>query len=299
MVVHTNSKINQVRMDLALKQYRDSLKWLEEKGLNINSGRLRTYENSYQKLLDNWGKETFREIIENKSYASAVYEVHEIIEIHDKLKEFDCKEVNDSLKKLTSGIELYEEDGLKVNPSTARDFSFELYMARYFKRAGYEINFNTVADFNAHNDIDSFFVECKRPAKEETLEKNIKKALKQSVKRFVTGDNRVQKGVAAIDISHLVNPHHEFLVTEDLNKTSEALKTGDEAYSPIIKEHFDTYGDKCIAVILHWRQPLLHLTNPQLGLYNRIFSIPIYNPNSSSEDSFKRMSGFLKASVGK
>jgi hypothetical protein len=298
MAIYKNSKMKQERLDSTLVKYQEALSWLEDKGFNVKSSRLVQYDKSYQKLLNNWGKETFKEIIENKSYSSSVYEVYEIIEIHKRLVEFNCKEVNESLKKILSGVELYEDDGLKAKPTSARDFSFELYMASYFKRAGYNLNFNTIADFNASDDKDSFFVECKRPAKEETLGKNIEKALKQSIKRFVTDSQLFQKGVAAIDISHLLIPNHEFYVVEDLNKTSDYLAIADEIYSPMIKEHFDKYGDKCVAVILSWRFPILHIPNQQLGLYNKVFSIPIFNPNSTSEDAFNRMSKKLKSSVG-
>ncbi|NQY50580.1 MAG: hypothetical protein HRT50_16055 [Colwellia sp.] len=298
MPINTKSKIKQERLGVTLVKYQEALNWLETKGFNVKSSRLAKYAQNYQKLLDNWLEETFREKIENKSYSSSVYEIHEIIEIHKRLVEFDCKEVNESLKKVLSGVELYEEDGLKTKPSSARDFSFELYMASYFKRAGYNLSFNTIADFNASDSKDSFFVECKRPAKEETLGKNIEKALKQSVKRFVSDSKFIQKGVAAIDISHLLNPNHEFYVVKDLNETSEYLKVADEVYSPIIKENFDKYGENCIAVILNWRLPLLHIPNQQLGLYNRVFSVPIFNPNSTSEEAFQRMSNKLKSSVG-
>jgi len=296
--IHKKSKIKQERLDSTLKKYQEALVWLEKKGFNVKNSRLAKYDKSYQKLLDNWGKETFKEIIENKSYSSSVYEVYEVIQIHQRLIEFDNKDVNESIKKLLSGVELYEEDDLKIKPSSARDFSFELYMASYFKRAGYSLSFNTVADFNAYDKKDSFFVECKRPAKEETFGKNIEKALKQSVKRFLSDSKRCQKGIAAIDISHLLNPSHEFQVIASLNKTSDYLSVADEIYSPMIKEHFDKYGENCVAVILNWRLPMLHIPNQQLGLYNKVFSVPIFNSNSTSEEAFKRMSQKLTNSVG-
>jgi hypothetical protein len=296
--IHKKSKLKQERLDITLRKYQEALDWLEKKGFNVKSSRLAKYDKSYQKLLDNWGKETFREIIENKSYSSSVYEVYEINQIHQRLMEFDSKEANESIKKILAGVELYEEDNLKTKPSPARDFSFELYMASYFKRAGYRLSFNTVADFNAYDKKDSFFVECKRPAKEETFGKNIEKALKQSVKRFVSGNKLCQKGIAAIDISHLLNPNHEFKVIEDLNKTSDHLNIADEIYSPMIKEHFDKYGENCVAVILNWRLPLLHIPKQQLGLYNKVFSVPIFNPKSTSEEAFNRLSKKLTNSVG-
>lgn len=299
MPVNKRSWLKEERLDTTLRHYRDALSWLESKGFNVNASRLSDYDQNYQKLLDNWGKETFREIINNKSYSSAVYEIYEIIQIHEKLIAFDSKEVNESIKKILSGVELYEDDDSKKKPSSARDFSFELYMASYFKRAGYSLNFNTIADFNAFDETDSLFVECKRPAKAETFGRNIEKALKQSTKRFSSESKLCQKGIAAIDISHLLNPNHEFNVIKNLEKTSDDLSIADEIYAPLIKEHFDKHGNECVAVILNWRLPLFDIPKQQLGLYNKVFSVPIFNPSSSSEDVFKRMMKKFEIAVGR
>lgn len=244
------------------------------------------------------GRETFQEIIGNKYYASAIHEVHEIIEIKDKLEELDCDEVHDSLRKILSGKELYSDDAISVKPSSARDFSFELYMARYFKRAGYQLNFNTVSDFNAIDANDSIFVECKRPGKEETVGKNIEKALKQAISRFIENDSKTQKGVAAIDLTLLLNPSQEFMIVNDIKGVSDSLRNADHVYSPEIKKHFDKYGEHCLSVILHWRMPVFYVKEQSVGLYGRCFSVPIFKEKTSSEEVFNRLNQKLMASVG-
>jgi len=298
MSVNTNSALTKEELSSIIRKYEDALAWLSEKGLNIGPTRLNKYQTHYRSLLENWGKETIREIINNKNYASAIHETYEVIEIKEKLEEFDCKEVHESLKKSLSGLELYSDDASSSKPSSARDFSFELFMARYFKRAGYNLNFNTVADFNAHDTDDSIFVECKRPAKEETVGKNIKKALKQSMKRFIENDSKNQKGIAAIDLTALLNPGQEFLVTDDLDVISDALKEADKVYSPEVKRHFDEYGEHCLSVIFHWRVPVFHLREESVGLYARCFSVPIYKAGTTSEDVFNRSNKKLMGSVG-
>ena len=297
MPVKTNSNLTKQDLHSILNKYEESLDWLKSKGLNIGPSRLNKYQVHYRALIDNWGKETIRDIIENKNYASSIYEIHEVIEIKNKLEELDCKEVHESLKKMISGLELYSNDDSSPKPSSARDFSFELYIARYFKRAGYELNFSTVADFNAFTPEDSIFIECKRPAKDETIGKNIEKALKQSMKRFIDGDTRDQKGVAAIDLSHLINPDHEFLITDNINEIAGRIKTSDEIYSPEVKKHFDKYGEHCLSVIFHWRIPVCNLKEG-VGLYERCFSVPIFKSGTSSEDVFNRLNSRLINTVG-
>lgn len=283
---------------LTMSRYESALEWLNSKGLNIGPTRLKKYNIHYNSLIENWGRETFREIVENKNYASAIHEVHELIEIKEKLEEFDCLQVHENLRKILSGKELYSDEAISVKPSSARDFSFELYMARYFKRAGYQLNFNTVADFNAIDANDSIFVECKRPAKEETMGKNIEKALKQAISRFIENDSRNQKGVAAIDMTHLVNPYHKFMIVNDIKAASEELKKSDEIYSPVIKRHFDEYGEHCLSVILHWRMPAFYVKEQSVGLYGRCYSVPIFKEGTNSEDVFNRLNQKLMDSVG-
>jgi hypothetical protein len=298
MSVNTNSCLTKEELSSILKKYEEALIWLKSKGFNIGPSRLNKYQVHYRALVDNWGKETIREIIKNKNYASAIHETYEVIEIKDKLEEFHCKQVHESLKKILSGLELYSHDASSIKPSSARDFSFELYMARYFKRAGYELNFNTVADFNAFDTKDSIFIECKRPAKEETIGKNIENALKQSMKRFIDGDVRHQKGVAAIDLSHLLNPGQEFLVTDNIKEVARRLKIADEIYSPEVKNLFDKYGEHCISVIFHWRVPVLNIKEECVGLYERCFSVPIFKTGTSSEHVFNRSNNRLMNAVG-
>lgn len=292
------SKLEKTPLTKTLERYTDALRWLKSKGLNVNATRLGKYTDHYQQLIDNWGRESFAQIAHNKNYASAIHEIHEIIEIKEKLSEFDCKEVYESLKKTASGLELYSNEVDCLKPSSARDFSFELYMARYFKRAGYTLNFNTIADFNAHDEHDSIFVECKRPAKEETIGKNIEKALKQAMKRFKVDDNRNQKGVAAIDITLLMNPNNEFMITDNISEVSKRLREADDKISPPIKRFFDKYGADCISVIFHWRLPLIHTVEECVGLYERHFSVPIFSHGTSSEQVFNRMNEKLNSSVG-
>ncbi|MNV09380.1 hypothetical protein D3C71_998690 [compost metagenome] len=298
MSVITNSVLTKEKLSTTLKKYVEALNWLDSKGFNIGPSRLKRYQTHYESLIHNWGNETILEIVTNKNYASAIYEAYEVIEIKDKLEEIECKEVYESLKKSLSGVELYSDELSIAKPSSARNFSFELYMARYFKRAGYDLNFNTIADFNAHNAEDSIFVECKRPAKEETVGKNIENALKQSMKRFIENDCRNQKGVAAIDLTALINPNLNFLVTDDINAVPAILKKSDNESSPEVKRHFDKYGEHCISVMFHWRVPVLHLKEETVGLYERCFSVPIFKSGTSSEEVFYRSNNELVRSVG-
>lgn len=89
--------------------------------------------------------------------------------------------------------------------------------------------------------------------------KNIEEALKQSMKWFVKNDRRNQKGIAAIDLTSLLNPSQEFLITDDLKIISASLIEADQVYSPEVKRLFGKYGEHYLSVIFHWRIPVFHL----------------------------------------
>jgi len=294
-----NLKTNKEELAKRLAKYEDTLKKLRELGLNVNPSRLKKYVAPYKKLISNWGAETIREIITNKSYASALFEIHQVIEIGEKLLEFEDHDLTASLRKIISGGELYSVDSKKDKTNHSRNFSFELFMARYFKRAGYQLNFNTIADINAIDDIDSIFIECKRPANVETVGRNIEKALKQAIKRFDTNEPRNQKGIAAIDLTALINPEQEFFVSNDLSIISNKTKEVEQLCAPVVRNLFEKYGNDCLSVMFYCCFPVFQLKDESIGIYDRCFSVPIYVDNTLSEEVFTRLNHKLMESVGK
>ncbi|MBD3897189.1 hypothetical protein IEI94_15130 [Halomonas sp. ML-15] len=294
-----NSTINKEELAASLSRYESTLKKLLELGLNVNPSRLKKYIEPYEQMITKWGTESVSSIVSNRQYASVLFEVHQMIEIGDKLLELKHDNLTAALKKTLSGCELYSVDAQKKKANSARDFSFELFMARYFKRAGYDLNFDTIADINATDEQDSIFIECKRPAKEETVGPNIQKALKQAIKRFDPNDKRNQKGIAAIDLTALINPEHEFLVPKDLSFISDVLKNADHGYAPAFQQVFSEYGTDCLSIIVYFCFPVFQLKDETIGIYDRCFSIPIYDEGSSSEEVFLRMNDKLMTSIGK
>ncbi|RRI84248.1 hypothetical protein EIM01_06635 [Pseudomonas aeruginosa] len=293
-----NSKLKKESLSRTLARYSEAVDWLESKGLHIRASRYGRYAAHYERLIDNWGNESFSQISANRDYASSIYEVHGVVEIKDKLSELYCEELHQSLRRIISGKERYGDELVGSKPNSARDFLFELYMARCFKRAGYSIDFKTVADFNAHDEQDSIFVECKRPSKEDTFGKNVEKALKQVVGRFSSSDFRNQKGIAAIDMSSLINPDNEFTRIDGFSNISNQLKAGDERIALEIRKVFSRFGQDCVSVILYWRVPVLDTKEEAVGLYERSFSVPIYSLGAASEQVFRRVSEKLSRSVG-
>lgn len=293
-----NSKLKKESLSKTLEKYSEAVEWLESKGLRVRASRYGRYAAHYERLIDSWGSESFSQISADRDYASSIYEVHGVIEIKDKLSELYCEELHQSLRKIISGQERYGDELVGSKPNSARDFLFELYMARCFKRAGYSINFKTVADFNAHDEQDSIFVECKRPSKEDTFGRNVEKALKQAVGRFSSSDFRNQKGIAAIDMSSLINPDNEFTRIDGFSNISSRLKASDEQISLEVRKFFSKYGEDCISVILYWRVPVLDPKEETVGLYERTFSVPLHSVGSVSEQVFRRVSEKLSHSVG-
>jgi hypothetical protein len=295
----TDYKIDQKNFESQLTDYDNSIKWLKNIGYNVDPSRLNKYRKQLIKFIADYDNLNLANLLKNNLYSSLIYEIQEIIEIKNKLSDITDKEFFDSLKKIISGPDVYSEEKNTANGNLARNTSFELYMARYFRRAGYTISFNTIADFNAFDDVTSFFIECKRPTKQETIGPNIKEALEQTIKRFDPASTKIQKGIAAIDISHLINEEHNFITTPNIAALSEKFKDSDNIYSPEIINLFNSYGDTCISVMLHWRLPVYELENNHISSYEKCFSIPICDMHPESMNVFHGLNNKLMKSIGK
>ncbi|HHF3410391.1 hypothetical protein NI385_17930 [Vibrio parahaemolyticus] len=297
MPVHIKNKQILTPMTETLDKYDSALEWLNNNGFNVNPTRYNAYRKQLVVMIESWGEQTFREIAEDKQCSSALVETQHLIEIKEKLESIKCDGFMETIQKTLKGQVHYSDE--KKNASSPRDYAFELYMARYFQRSGYELSFDTIADFNAFNQVDSVFIECKRPRTEDAIGKNIEKALKQSKKRFKDNCTKHQKGLAAIDITSLLFPNNEILITEDIREHSRLAMLADQKTAPYFKSFFDSYGDDCISIITYSCIPFIDIKNEMYGIYDRCFSIPIYKPNTESEAVFFRLNQALQSGVGK
>jgi hypothetical protein len=106
-----------------------------------------------------------------------------------------------------------------------RDFGFELLIASLFVQAGFGVDLDQVTDVIATKDRQSFFAECKRPRRENSLSSAIKSAASQLTNRLDSGSNRLSDfGLIAVAVDLILHQKQDILIVPNLESMEAALK---------------------------------------------------------------------------
>ena len=189
--------------DNLILMYDEVCNLFSELGFEYSKNRYGIYKKCFQKFSDLAdGKKTEANLIGFKrSFDNAYIEVNEIIRIKNCLSSIDASEFLEQVKKVTSGQEFRGN----TDNDQARDFLFELSIASRFIQAGYSVTLNGICDVVVDLiDDGMLFVECKRVKSEAQIEKNIKKANKQVLKRIGSESSSKVHGLVAVNITDLL-----------------------------------------------------------------------------------------------
>lgn len=172
------------------------LKWLESKKLRAHLSRY----SKYKSYIDDFYKNGNPNDLEQKfkKLNDAVQECIQIVQVYDAFKNENSRGFNDRVKKIIAGADFYNPENKADQP---RDFLYELLVASWFKKWGYDIDFDQITDVVAKKDSITIYVECKRIKSINGLEENIRKACKQLSKVNETTEHY---GLVFIDIYNCV-----------------------------------------------------------------------------------------------
>ncbi len=171
------------------------IKWLEEKELKINLSRYSKYKNYIDDFYKNGKPDDLSDLDERfKKLNDAVQECIQIVQIYDAFKNEKSIGFEERLQKIICGCDFYNPENKADQP---RDFLYELIVASWFKKCGYDIDFDQTTDVVAKKNDITVYVECKRIKSINRLEENFKKACKQLSK---VNDNTEHYGLIFIDI---------------------------------------------------------------------------------------------------
>lgn len=197
------------------------IEWMAELGARIDPARVSKYRQSFSSLLEvSSTKDEVKARVRFAEYVNCLYEVHELIEIHNGL----CKFLPDDflrsrVKTLASGpINYMHENSSSANK--ARNEAFELLLASRLAGSGLEPHLNHIADIACEAEGRPVFFECKRPQSEEAIERNAKRANSQLKTRYSQASTSRSRGVICIEITKVVNPDFDMLPyesSEDIN----------------------------------------------------------------------------------
>lgn len=190
--------------------------WLEQVGINFSRTRIGRYKDIFSTLakLQLEGKlDLFYENYTFEILVNAIYEVAELIRIHEGLRKYNDINLQARLQNALKGHELYVLD---INDRSGRDFGFELSIAAKFCRCGYSVDFGHDADLRVQMNGYDFFVECKRLKSTQKIQKRIKEGLNQLHKRYVRSEKpNYSRGLLILSIGKTVNQNLGFIEAED------------------------------------------------------------------------------------
>lgn len=198
------SEINQMSYKLTYSSYfmnrlDEVLKWLESKKLKAHLSRYSRYKSYIDDFYKNSNPNDLSDLKQKfNKLNDAVQECIQIVQVYDEFKNENSCGFNDRLQKIISGTDFYNP---KKKSDQPRDFLYELLVASWFKKWGYNIDFDQITDVVAKKDSVTVYVECKRIKSINGLEENIRKACKQLSK---VNDTTEHYGLIFIDIYYCV-----------------------------------------------------------------------------------------------
>ncbi|EGQ9318455.1 hypothetical protein P3632_22220 [Vibrio parahaemolyticus] len=277
-----------------IEMYSEVCEWFNDLGFSYTRNRYGVYKKHFDKFLemakDSSAPEDKEELLLFKrSFDNAYIEVNEIIRVYNNLKSIESKEFLEQIKKVVSG----QEFRANSDNDQARDFLFELSVACRFIKAGFNVSLTGVCDVVVDLGTDgTLFVECKRIKSENKIDKNVKKANKQIVKRIKLHKSNNVKGLVAINVTDLLPKTNMFF--PDSMQATTAIHRG--VSNNFIKQRVDklTAGmtNKCLGVLCE--SAMMHYFSKESGIpgfsYSRHTEYIPYSDSSLFESLVPKIS---------
>lgn len=203
----TKSNYHHYHFTDILQKYDEVCKWFNNLGFTYSKTRYGAYKKHFDAFLElsNGNKISEKLLPQTHSFDNTYIEVHEIIRVHNALKDLSESEFIKQIKDVLSGREFRGNS----DKDYARDFLFELLVASQFIRAGYDVTLTSDCDIIVtYDSATTLFIECKRIISKKGLQKNIKKARQQLITRFTESNIQTDnfKGLIAVDLTDVL-PH--------------------------------------------------------------------------------------------
>lgn len=272
-----SSKLHQHDFSDMLANYDRAKGWLEALGIKVNPTRFHQYKKTIEKSLQPVTGPYDLEQDLNLLWAFA--ELHDVLDIYENLKDIHEPRLVESLKKIATGPTLLEDEKSDGGSIHGRNFTFELYAASRLARAGFPIEFNTIADANFCLNGAQMHLECKRVISENNMEELIASACKQIATRCK--GNPSDRGIAAISISKLVwKALREAApgVHADIAELRLAMIANLDKWGPVITELFKRFNQHTVAVLLHYKMPFRRKSDGAAAFLNRFSIYPLCDP---------------------
>jgi hypothetical protein len=191
--------------------------WIAGLGVRVQNTRIGRLVTLASGLHDAWSDsaasvERFIDARTPEAIYAALGDIYELDQIYWGLAGEKASELVQRLRKYVRGPDRHEqEDPRKASTQAGRDHGFELSIAAQLTRAGLVTTLpanhaDVVVQF-PRGPVRRVFIECKRPKTEESLERNVRRALRQLEDRYRTARRPSRaRGMIAVSMTKLSNP---------------------------------------------------------------------------------------------
>lgn len=268
--------------------------WLEQKRLRIERSRFC----KYRKIADDYFLKLKGVKYKETEILWAFAELHDLLEIYNFLRVVEESKVNDSLRKVITGPVLLADEKKDGGSIHGRNFTFELYTASRFLRAGLDVFFKSEADINIQIHDITLHVECKRVVSEGNLDNIIKRAIAQIDTRCK--GNPKDRGLVAVSISKLLFKEQEERRIGHryyCDHISSILHESSLVFGEELSARFRYISDKNIGIVFHYKFPFFSNENGYPHFINRFSYVPFSSIGTVERDISDYFSKSLKETI--
>jgi len=199
-----------------------AVEWLAGQGFDYSRTRIGFYERTIKDLVNTY-KTASREKLNDSfpKYGKAIYEIFDLITIHEGLGRVSDVAVPLLLEKFLGGPPIYSDERPATSSNLGRNTAFQLLVASKLSEAQLRPRLEEPSDIGFRFEKYYISVECKRPQEKSGIQTSIKGALHQLKHRLGARVSRFHAGMIALDFTKVLNPELRLLV----KKTPRELKS--------------------------------------------------------------------------
>jgi hypothetical protein len=198
----------------------------------------------------------------------SILELLDLLEVYIYLKNQVSQGLLSRIKKSLAGCILLSEE----KKTYARDIFFELKIASKFKKSGFTINLEALADLSVSIEEYKYNIECKRVQSYASIDRNIEKAFEQLKKE----NQESEFGIISMDFSKIyyneIKKNGENAIISSVEEIDNARKTINEFFPQCIEDAHSAILDDIAFFIGHVRFPVI-IPPYQITAINHFFTL--------------------------
>ena len=289
-------EINTISYEESYSDVHKAVEWLARQGFDYSKTRIGFYERTIKELVNTY-QTASREKLNGAfpKHAKAIYEIFDLIAIHQGLSRLSDAAVPPLLKKYLGGPETYSDENTTTSSNLGRNTAFQLLVAARLSDANLVPRLEEPSDIGFPFEGYSIFVECKRPQEKSGIRASIKGARHQLKRRLDSRASPSKAGMIALDFSKIFNPKLHLLFKE----TPGELKTWlDAITNSFLAENVSLWQKpqktKILGVLTHFSLMAV-VVDRDLLTHCRQFAL---NPMEACGSTLKSMALRLADSLG-